>query len=169
MRNDQPGEFRQVSLREAALCELGLDRAYMDRGRLVVPTGQAACLTTAGNTSAIPPLVLQLESITQVRALFGFAGDHFERGYLSPFELAVYAGCELVIEPGARLDVTGKPACLIFEHVDIRRGGQLVVYVPFNLTADVLRCNDGDDSIRSIVGEKDKVPWTTSRLTHSIW
>lgn len=69
-----------------------------------------------------------------------------------PFELAVYAASQLLIEPGARLEVTGKAAFLLFERIDIRAGGQLAIHVPFNVTAQLLRCGPGRDRIRWTVG-----------------
>lgn len=62
---------------------------------------------------------------------------------LAPFELAVYAIRKLIIEPKAILEVTGKPALLLCESLEICGGGQLAVYVPGNLTTDLLQCGDG--------------------------
>jgi hypothetical protein len=86
---------------------------------------------------------------TAVSPAYRAAIEHLYR----PFELAVYAAGELVIEPGAQLAVTGKPAFLLFESMDIRQGGRLVVHVPFNITAHWLQCGAMSDRIYWTVGQ----------------
>lgn len=58
--------------------------------------------------------------------------------YYHPFEVAVYAACNLVIEPDATLEVSGKPAFLLFDHIDIRDGGNLSVKTSFNISSNWL-------------------------------
>jgi hypothetical protein len=58
--------------------------------------------------------------------------------YYQPFEIAVYAGCNLVIEPGAELEVDGKPAFLLFDHIDIRDGGHITLKTQFNISSNLL-------------------------------
>lgn len=48
----------------------------------------------------------------------------------APFEAAVYAARKVTIRPGGRLIVSGIPAILLFEEVELHAGGKIVTYTP---------------------------------------
>ncbi len=68
--------------------------------------------------------------------LFGFSPlvdtyrDAIVRLY-APFMVAAYMIRKLRIEPGAELTVSGAPALLLFDRIDLYRGGRVLFYDPF--------------------------------------
>lgn len=62
-----------------------------------------------------------------------------ERVY-APFKLAIYAARHVVIEPGGELLLPeGEPAVLLFEEMEIKKGGHVRFMAPFNLSVRHLR------------------------------
>jgi hypothetical protein len=48
----------------------------------------------------------------------------------APFEAAIYAARKVTIRPGGRLIVSGIPAILLFEEVELHARGKIVTYTP---------------------------------------
>jgi hypothetical protein len=115
------------SLQYDVLRRYGLDERELTMRVVRVPSGREIQLDGCVRNDALVE--------ARVHQIPGGAGAYTR--------FAVYAGRELIVEPWSHVVVSGIPAVLIFDRIEIRRPGRITFYTPFELIARTLITRGG--------------------------
>lgn len=129
---------------------IGVQDERFECGAVPMPTDLPSGPWTGGADFDVDGLSAQQRTDIGLAArcyLFGYSRlvatyrDAITRVY-APFTVAAYMIRHLTIEPGAELTVSGAPALLLFDQIDLYRGGRMVFHDPFSMCVRHLHKHD---------------------------
>ena len=91
----------------------------------------------------------EVENIEKASWVYLFGNSALVKSYRdiiefcnAPFEVAVYAARKVIIQPGGSLIVSGMPAILLFEELEIHSQGNLTIYTVCHAKIGTLQKNE---------------------------